>query len=83
MYIYSFTFIKYYSYSLYFLSFHFIGNRIRNSTLIFIHSARATIEKYVGHVFFAVSIIIIIIIIIIFYLPSAVFIALTLLGLSK
>ena len=80
MYIYSFTFIKYYSYSLYFLSFHFIGNRIRNSTLIFIHSARATIEKYVGHVFFAVSIIIIIII---FYLPSAVFIALTLLGPSK
>ena len=51
MYIYSFTFIKYYSYSLYFLSFHFIGNRIRNSTLTFIDSARATIEKYVGHVF--------------------------------
>ena len=46
-----FTFIKYY---MYFLSFpNFIGNKNRNSTLTFIHSAHATTDEYAGHVFFA------------------------------
>ena len=42
----------------------------RNSTLTFIHSARATTDEYAGHVFFASVSIIIIIIIFLFTLGS-------------
>ena len=42
LYVYSFTFIKYYSYSLYFLSFHFIGN----STLTYPYRAIPQVACY-------------------------------------